>query len=39
MLHLQNLGLPISQEQLDGTYLRYSGDVNTIGKGEILVHA
>ena len=39
LLHVRNLGLPISQEQLDGTYLRYAGDVNTIGKGEVLVHA
>ena len=38
-LQLQAMGLPISQQQLDGDYKRYAGDVNTIGKGEILVHA
>jgi len=38
-LHLKALGLPIDQQQVEGDYRRYTGDVNTIGKGEILVHA
>jgi formylmethanofuran dehydrogenase subunit C len=36
--HLQAMGLPVTQEQVAGRYRRYTGDVNTIGKGEILVY-
>lgn len=35
---LQVWGWPISAEQVDGYYQRYVGDINTIGKGEILVY-
>ncbi len=36
--YLQSQGVPIRPEQIDGEYRRYAGDVNTIGKGEILVY-
>lgn len=35
---LQAWGIPVTQEHMDGFYQRYTGDVNTIGKGEILVY-
>ncbi len=36
--HLIKEGLMLSQRQLAGPYLRYVGDFNELGKGEILVH-
>lgn len=36
---LQAMGLPITQQHVDAAYRRFAGDVNTIGKGEILVYA
>jgi formylmethanofuran dehydrogenase subunit C len=36
---LQAMGLPIGQEQIDANYCRYTGDANTLGKGEILRYA
>lgn len=36
---LQAMGLPITQEHIDALYRRIAGDANTIGKGEILIHA
>jgi len=35
---LEGMGLPISPSHIETDYRRYAGDVNTIGKGEILVH-
>ena len=35
---LRGWGLPVTQEQIDGIYRRYVGDVTTLGKGEILIH-
>lgn len=35
---LQAMGLPITQEQIHADYRRFTGDVNTIGKGEILIY-
>lgn len=35
---LRNQGVPIEAEWLSGNYRRYSGDVNALGKGEILVY-
>jgi formylmethanofuran dehydrogenase subunit C len=35
---LQTMGVPVTEQQIDGAYHRYTGDVNTIGKGEILVY-
>jgi formylmethanofuran dehydrogenase subunit C len=35
---LENLGLPITPAHIEANYRRYTGDVNTIGKGEIFVH-
>jgi formylmethanofuran dehydrogenase subunit C len=35
---LQAWGLPVADEQVAGFYRRYVGDINTIGKGEILVY-
>ncbi len=35
---LQDMGLPITQEQIAADYRRFAGDANTIGKGEILVY-
>jgi formylmethanofuran dehydrogenase subunit C len=38
LLQLADKGLPVTQEQIHGLFLRYTGDVATLGKGEILVH-
>jgi formylmethanofuran dehydrogenase subunit C len=41
MLLLEDLrmrGVPVSGEYLEGSYKRYSGDFNRLGKGEILVY-
>jgi len=35
---IRNQGLAIPEEYLKGRYLRYSGDFNRLGKGEILVY-
>lgn len=35
---LLDWGLPISMERTDGIFRRYSGDVTSIGKGEILIY-
>jgi formylmethanofuran dehydrogenase subunit C len=35
---LEAWGLPVSAKQVSGYYRRYVGDINTIGKGEILVY-
>ncbi len=35
---LQKRGLPVRGEYLQGSYKRYSGDFNRLGKGEILVY-
>lgn len=32
------MGLPVQPHHVDGFYQRYTGDVNTIGKGEILIY-
>jgi formylmethanofuran dehydrogenase subunit C len=34
---LSRLDVPIVQNQIEGRYRRYVGDVNALGKGEILV--
>lgn len=36
--HLRDWGLPVTPEQLEGTFRRYVGDVTTLGKGEILIY-
>ncbi len=38
LLRLRAWGLPVRPEQIEGRYHRYVGDVNTLGKGEILVY-
>jgi formylmethanofuran dehydrogenase subunit C len=35
---LQGRGFPVQAAQMEGFYRRYSGDINTVGKGEILVY-
>jgi len=35
---LRNRGLSIPDEYISGSYIRYSGDFNRLGKGEILVY-
>jgi formylmethanofuran dehydrogenase subunit C len=35
---LQAWGLPVTQEQIEGRYRRYSGDITTIGLGEVFVY-
>jgi len=35
---LQEWGLPVSPQQVDGLYHRYTGDITTVGKGEILIY-
>ncbi len=35
---LQSHGMPITDEYMSGVYRRYSGDLNRLGKGEILVY-
>ena len=36
--YLRQWGVPIAPEVRQGSFRRYSGDINTIGKGEILIH-
>lgn len=36
--HLKKLGLPVTTELENGLYRRYSGDMNLLGKGEIIIH-
>jgi formylmethanofuran dehydrogenase subunit C len=36
--HLQEWGLPVTPQQVEGLYGRYIGDITTVGKGEILVY-
>jgi formylmethanofuran dehydrogenase subunit C len=35
---LQEWGLPVTPQQVEGPYRRYTGDITTVGKGEILVY-
>jgi len=35
---LQAMGLPLTQEQIEADCQRFTGDINTIGKGEVLVY-
>lgn len=35
--HLQALGLPIGEEQINGRYRRWSGDMVELGRGEFLI--
>ena len=35
---LHEWGLPVTEEQIEGVFRRYSGDITTLGKGEILVY-
>lgn len=35
---LRELGMPVQPEHLTGAFRRYTGDLNTIGKGEILIY-
>jgi len=35
---LREWGLPVTEEQVEGVFLRYTGDITTLGKGEILVY-
>lgn len=37
-LWLQQMGVPVAEQMVEGRYRRYTGDLNTIGKGEILVY-
>lgn len=39
LLRLLALGLPVPQGAVDGDFRRYSGDITSLGKGEILVYA
>jgi hypothetical protein len=34
---LRELGMPVSQDQIDGRYTRWSGDGVDLGRGEILM--
>lgn len=36
--HLKGLGLQFDSNLVDGSFQRYSGDINALGKGEILLH-
>jgi len=38
LCRLREWGLPVTPEQIEGIFRRYSGDITTLGKGEILVH-
>lgn len=31
-------GLPVTEEQLEGVFCRYTGDITTLGKGEIFIY-
>ena len=35
---LQEWGLPVTPQQIEGLYQRYTGDLTTVGKGEILIY-
>jgi formylmethanofuran dehydrogenase subunit C len=35
---LQSYGMLVTDEHMSGVYRRYSGDLNALGKGEILVY-
>jgi len=35
---LKRYGMPVTDEHMSGVYRRYSGDLNRLGKGEILVY-
>ncbi len=35
---LQEWHLPVAQEQVEGLFRRYTGDITTLGKGEILIY-
>jgi formylmethanofuran dehydrogenase subunit C len=35
---LRAWGLPVTEEQFEGVFHRYTGDITTLGKGEILIH-
>lgn len=36
--YLKNLGVSFDPSLTEGFFQRYSGDINTVGKGEILIH-
>ena len=36
--HLRKWGLPVDAQLSNGFFRRYSGDINYLGKGEILIH-
>lgn len=36
--YLRELGLPVESKIEEGLFRRYSGDMNSLGKGEILIH-
>ncbi len=38
LLQLRGWGMPVTQEHIEGAFRRYTGDVTTLGKGEILVN-
>jgi formylmethanofuran dehydrogenase subunit C len=35
---LREWGLPVTEEQVEGVFRRYTGDITAVGKGEILVY-
>lgn len=35
---LRAWGLPVSEEHIEGTYHRYTGDATALGKGEVLIY-
>jgi formylmethanofuran dehydrogenase subunit C len=35
---LREWGLPVTQKQVEGVFRRYTGDITTLGKGEILIY-
>jgi len=35
---LREWGLPVTEEQFEGVFCRYTGDITTLGKGEILIY-
>jgi len=35
---IRSWGLPVSDDQMDGSFRRFSGDITALGKGEILIH-
>ena len=36
--HLRRWGMPVTQDHIDGLFNRYTGDITTLGKGEILIY-